>query len=259
MKKLAKVKAASYERYSELLLKKDELKKEAEEIQNDYSVVFGELKTLLFKERMECVKKRKIISYCQRQMVEDKQIIEAELNSFVDQAMQELNDTLQAMIDQNEKSKKLENIDKATIKKIKTIYFRIAKLIHPDMKPELKDDETIKDLWNRTLVAQKQNQLKEIEEVEFLVKKYLDSISGKKRHVEIPDVEEKIARLIEEIEEIKTTNPYLYKYLLANEDAVNEEKKSILSEIDEYKRYGEELDSLISEFEIIKDEAQAQE
>lgn len=247
--KLKKLKNASHERYAELLLKKDSLKAEAEEIQNNYSSVFGELKTLLFKERMECIRKKKIINYCQRMLLEDKEIIHEELTTFVDQAMKELNDTLQKMIDETEESKKLENIDKKTLKKIKTIYFRIAKKIHPDMNPALKDDENIKDLWNRTLVAQKQNQLKEIEEVEFLLNKYLGGKDSNKE-IEIPDIDEKIAKLNEEIEKIKTTDPYLYKYLLADENAVNEEKKNILAEIKEYKKYSKELDAIIKEFDI---------
>lgn len=248
--KLLKLRSASHKKYEELLLKKDELKAEAEEIQNEYSRVFGELKTLLFKERMECVRKKKVINYCQMMMIEEIPIEKEKMESFVDQAMKELNDTLQGMIDKNEESKRLENVDKDTLKKIKQIYFRIAKQIHPDMNPDLKDDATIKDLWNRTLVAQKQNQLKEIEEVEYLLKKYLANINNKKEDIEIPDIDEKIDKLNEEIEKIKTTEPYLYKYLLADEKAVEEEKQSILNELNEYKEYGEKLDNIIKEFDI---------
>lgn len=248
--KLLKLRSASHKKYEELLLKKDELKAEAEEIQNEYSRVFGELKTLLFKERMECVRKKKVINYCQMMMIEEIPIEKDKMESFVDQAMKDLNDTLQGMIDKNEESKRLENVDKETLKKIKQIYFRIAKQIHPDMNPDLKDDATIKDLWNRTLVAQKQNQLKEIEEVEYLLKKYLANINNKKEDIEIPDIDEKIDKLNEEIEKIKTTEPYLYKYLLADEKAVEEEKQSILNELNEYKEYGEKLDNIIKEFDI---------
>ena len=64
-------------------------------------------------------------------------------------------------------------------KEIKNIYYKIAKLIHPDTNPSLAKDENIKSLWNRTIIAYNCNDLKEIEELEVLVNQYLESINYK--------------------------------------------------------------------------------
>lgn len=246
-----KTKNSSFEQYEELLIKKDLLKEEAEQIQSEYSRTFGELKTILFKENMQCIKKKKTIHYCKNALALNKPIIRKELNAYVKKEMKQLNDILQKMTEENEKSKKHEKINKEALKEIKKIYFRIAKLIHPDMNPSLKYDDTIKDLWNRTLVAQKEKQLKEIQEVEFLVNKYLESINLNNNEIIIPDIDDKIKKLIEEIEEIENTEPYLYKTLLDDEKAIEIEKKHIQKEIDEYVEYGKQLDSIIERYTII--------
>ena len=118
------------------------------------------------------------------------------------------------------------------------------------MNPSLKDDETIKDLWNRTVIAYENNQYEELEELDVLVNSYLASINYQHEELEIPDVYEKIIKLNEEIEEIYRNNPYQYKFLLMDNEAVQEFKEEIQDEIDSYNKYIEELDKIIEDFQI---------
>ena len=53
-----------------------------------------------------------------------------------------------------------------------------------------------------------------------------------------------------EIEKIINTDPYQYKYLLSDFDAVEEKKNEIKNEKEDYVKYGEELDKVIAEFNI---------
>ena len=53
-----KVKNASYDRYEELIMRREELKKECLFWSNEYTRVFGELVVAVFKEKLLCAKKQ---------------------------------------------------------------------------------------------------------------------------------------------------------------------------------------------------------
>ena len=52
---------ARYEEYAELLVRRDQLFKEAESYMTSYTAEFGDLITANFELKIECIKKKKII------------------------------------------------------------------------------------------------------------------------------------------------------------------------------------------------------
>ena len=124
--------------------------------------------------------------------------------------------------------------------------------IHPDMNPDLKDDETVTDLWNRTVAAYDCNDLKELEELQVLVNRYLGSISYKHDDIVIPNIEEKIFELNEEIDHILNSDPYMFRYLLNDKEAVEDKKKDLKNEISDYEKYARELEEVIASFHMEK-------
>ena len=56
-----------------------------------------------------------------------------------------------------------------------------------------------------------------------------------------PDINEKIEQLKAEIRKITTTDPYMYKYFLDDEDAVEEKTGEYNKEIEEYYTYIDNL------------------
>ena len=94
------------------------------------------------------------------------------------------------------------------------------------------------------------NQLNELEQLQVLVNKYLESINYKHDDIAIPDIEEKIFELNEEIDRITSQDPYTFKYLLADQEAVNDKKDDLEKEIENYRKYAEELDKVIASFNI---------
>lgn len=66
----------------------------------------------------------------------------------------------------------------------------------------------------------------------------------------IPDINERIFELNEEIEKILNTDPYQYKYLLSDNELVDEMKKDLNDELTDYKKYEEELNEVITSFGI---------
>ena len=69
---------------------------------------------------------------------------------------------------------------------------------------------------------------------------------GTEWKVEVPDLEEKIAALEEEIAMITDTNPYQYKFLLDDPEAVSEKADAMQEEIRQYREYDAKLDEMLA-------------
>lgn len=251
MPQIIRIKNASYERYEELLLKKERLLKEAEGYRIAYESLFGVLNSEAYEAKIECIKKKKIVSYCQNMMEIGSEIIRKELDEFVDKSMKDYKDTLSYLFseDKNKEESPIKNTP-LTLKKIKSLYRQLARQIHPDMNESIKDDVIIQDLWNRTCIAYNCSNLEELEELEVLINRYLNALKHQDFDMEIPNVEEKIFNLNRKIEKILRTDPYQYKYILADENSVNRKKEELYKELNDYHRYSDELDKQIEEFNI---------
>ena len=250
MSEIVKIKDDAYDRYEELLIRKDVLKKEAVYYEIEYIREFGELIAKVFEEKISCIEKKKIIAYCQTIINKGGTVNAAEMEEYISEIMKDYNEQLREMLERNKNAKGGKPVSQYEFRQIKKIYYAIAKLIHPDMNPGLQKDETVMDLWNRTVVAYDCNQLNELEQLQVLVNKYLESINYKHDDIAIPDIEEKIFELNEEIDRITSQDPYTFKYLLADQEAVNDKKDDLEKEIKNYRKYAEELDKVIASFNI---------
>ena len=251
MKEIIKVKNASYERYEELLIQKDTLKKEAEEYRLRFNKEFGELCIRVLEEKMNCIEKRKTISYCKNMILIGGEIYKSQLDKYINETMTKYKEALDMLKENTKKAKSRKDVSDSELKEIKNKYYKIAKLIHPDMNSDLRNDSTILDLWNRTSVAYECLELKELTEIEIMVNSYLESINHTHEDIVIPDVQEKIFDLNEEIKEILNTNPYQYKYILASKKAMANKRKELKKELKDYIGYKKELQKQIKEFKII--------
>jgi len=251
MEDIIKFKSASYKRYEELLLKKDALIKESEGYKLSYDALFESVNNEVKAARIECVKKRKVISYCKSMLSLGSSIKKSKLDDFAVKAMQEYQDTLDFLA--KSEQEQLDNLkpekSPEDLKKVKTTYHQLAKLIHPDMNDDFKDDEIMRDLWNRTCIAYNCSDLKELEELEVLINRYLESINKKHFDIEIPDINEKIFILNREISKILHTNPYQYKYFLQDEESIEKKREELNKELNDYLTYEKELDKEISTFD----------
>lgn len=239
-----------YQRYEDLLIRKDVLKKEAVQYEISYIREFGELIARNFEAKIACIEKKKIIAYCQAIINKGGTVDINQMEDYISAVMKDYYLQLQQILDDNHNARSGSSVSEYEFRKIKKIYYAIAKLIHPDMNPSLKNDETITDLWNRTIIAYDCNQLKELEELQVLVNRYLASIDYKHNDIVIDNIEEKIMELNEEIDHIINTDPYTYKYLLADEEAVYDKKNDLEQETDDYRRYAQQLDEVIATFNL---------
>ncbi|RKM56741.1 hypothetical protein D6856_14690 [Butyrivibrio sp. XB500-5] len=241
------IKRDSYDMYEELLLKRDQLEREASSIRISYMKEFGDLITEDYNLKIECIKKKKTIAYCQQSInkgqVLDMQVIDASITEDMKIYYAELEQLSHDFeLAKNSKTSSASNAERA-----KKIYRRIAKRIHPDIYHQTMEHEELKDLWERTFSAYHMLDPDELADIEVLINKYLKGLGEDSFEIDIPDIDKRIEKLEAEISEIMRTEPYIYKEILDDENAVSEKKNEFKAEIEEYKRYLEELSGVLND------------
>ncbi len=242
---LIKIKNAGYDLYEQLLLERDALRKEAFGWKQEYTRVFGELMLQLFEQKIACIKKKKTIAFCQASINKGEPIDQTALQAYIETEMREYNKMLRQMITENEYANSGHVISSSVLQKIKKLYYKLTKLIHPDINPKTEQIPELKQLWQMVITAYRVNSLKELEEAEVLIYRALEKIGLEKTEIEIPNLEEKMDAVREEILTIKETTPYQYRYLLEDEEAVKERKDELKKEQQEYEAYEKELDQIM--------------
>ena len=242
---LIKIAIGDYPRYEELLLRKDKLEKEAFFWYEEYIRVFGKYLVDVFEAKVECVRVKKLIALAQAEVNRGLTPDMNEISSRVREQMLSYYNELESLIKEHEDSKKAQRISAHEAVAIKKLYREIAKLIHPDLNPEPAKDEALQDLWNRVVIAYKCNHLVELEELRVLVNKVLEDKGIDVSKAVIPNIQEKILELEEKINEIITTDPYNYKFLLEDNEETEQRIKDLEDEKNVYIKYREELDETL--------------
>lgn len=230
-----------YGKYEDLLLYRDSVKKEAEQYLMEYIRQFGDLINKIYEKKIECIRLKKAISFVQAAINKNGFADRNELNDYLSCVMEEYNKKLEMMINDYKAVKDSGTVPDYEVLKIKKIYRRIAKQIHPDICPVISQHPEFEELWNRVQIAYNHNNLKDIEELEVIINKALEDAGIESIDVLIPDIEEKIKEIESEIKKITSTDPYLYGELLMDDDAVRKKAEDLEEELAEYEEYRQEL------------------
>ena len=137
MSEIIRINNAPYNKYEELLLRKSALRKECFQLEQEYTRVFGEDILTLFRLQIECAKKKKTIEFCQKAVNRGEEPDEHDLQEFILQETLELREHFQKLSDDYEFAKNTGEITEAELTKIRRIYRTQAKLLHPDLHPEV--------------------------------------------------------------------------------------------------------------------------
>ena len=242
---LIKSRDSKYEEYESLLLSRDQLKKEAGQIWTVYLQLFGKLITENYEEKLECIKCKKIIAYYQNAINHGGAVDSAAMQKYLDQEMAGYYENLKRMIQDAEAANNAGESTPYEVQRSKTLYRRLAKLIHPDINPKTDRSDTLKELWQRILIAYHHNDTKALSELEVMVHKALNDLGSDKVAVDIPDIENKIDALKVEIDGIVHSEPYTLRSLVDDSEAAEKKKAEFQKELESYQRYHKELDAVI--------------
>ena len=124
---------------------------------------------------------------------------------------------------------------------IKRIYRRVAKRLHPDICPLTAENPELMELFQKVLMAYRANDLKAIREAETLINHFLQELGEEPFSGEIENLPEKINDLETEISNILSTEPYSFKLLLEDDEAMEKKHKELDEEIEYYRNYKAEL------------------
>lgn len=236
-----------YKRYETLLLKRDQLNKEAGSIEVSYVKEFGELLMRDFELKVECIKKRKMIAYCIGAVNHGYAIDVQDMNATIEREMALYNLELKRMAEQKSEADKSKISPSYKVEKAKRIYRRIAKLIHPDINPAAAANAEVRELWERVVIAYHCNDDIELDNLEILVRRALRENGEVAEGIRIDDIDERIARLEEEINSIITCEPYVWAKLLESPESIAHKKEELRASIAESIKYSEELSLILQD------------
>ena len=229
------LKGAEHGRYAELLVLRDDYRKEASGIMTLYVYEFGTLLTELFACRIRCMKMERGLSYCtgtlKRRGVLDQQL----LRSSMEEGMEGLNAQLARMRRDSLACRQLRTVPDARISRAKRLYRQIARMIRPEINPQTQSLEALQRLWQRTQDAYRINSVSDLESILSDTVNLLrrENIYG--REVTLTDLPRKIRTTEEEIDRIVTSAPYTYKELLGSRQKIIDRKAELVREIVMYK------------------------
>lgn len=243
---IIKISNGLYEEYENLLMERDEARKKAGQVWTVYLKLFGQLMTEVFEEKLECVKRKKAISYCQYALNHSGQLSSADLNAYLQRELAALQQHLEALREDAKRGRESQTSTAYEVERSRTLYRRVAKLLHPDAHPETDQSERLRQLWQRAVIAYGANNVKELAEIEVLARRALKELGLSGEAAEIPDLKDRIGELRREIEQIYATEPYIHIALVNDEAAVARKQQALRDELAEYQKYRAQLDEVLS-------------
>lgn len=234
-----------HERYENLILQRDRLEKEAEQYRMEYFREFGELITDAFQARIDCIALKKSIAFCQAKRNAGEEIDPISLQEYVDAGMLAYQAQLKELLSLAEAGRTLVPISVLEVEEIRKIYRHIAKRLHPDICPLTVEEPELMELFQKAISAYRRNDLKAIREAETLINRFLKEHGEMAEATEIEDLPEKIGNLESEIAQIIETEPYTYKTLLENPEAIEKKHGELKAEQEEYLNYKKELQAYL--------------
>lgn len=208
--------------YRSLIIKRDELKNNAEENEKKYYKMFRDLYKEYYGLMIECIFLKKRISYCQRCNNLQIMIYIEEIDSYIDVVKEDYMHELEEL--RTHKKIMKQHLSDEDMKQAKKIFKRIIKRIdkeHP--------------LWERALESYRYNNLNNLKDIEMLVDYDKQSI---RKNLDNTYLSAQIERLKKEIESFENNNPKITKEYL--------EKKIMI-----YKLYKYNLDKQYSCYEKV--------
>ena len=236
-----------FTRYEELLLKKEQLYKDGESYRIAYIRVFGELTANVFKAKIECIRLKKNIAFCQKALNRGRKITANEMEDAVELEMKVYNAELQNILSENKRAEQSTCSDKLDVTLAKKIYRRLAKKLHPDINKMTEKDPGLANIWYSVMIAYHMNDVERLEELEVLANKVMRDHGDQAIDIDYDDLEDRIKSLETKIGLLISDKPYIYGEFLEDEDKVKAKKAEMEKELKEYEDYALELEEVLAD------------
>ncbi|MGM9971330.1 MAG: hypothetical protein ACI35W_02840 [Anaeroplasmataceae bacterium] len=232
------------EKFTDVVIAYQNVLFESEQIEIKYNIEFGSLEIKKFKVSIEIVKLKKALNYIISLKNRGKTVDEEKLYSYLENEMKEYEMELDILLSKVEDAIKSSDVDDEDARKAKKLYYKIAKLIHPDLHPEFEFNDEIKRLWTLTQFYYNNSDFLELEKIyDAAVVMVNNSLI-----VKIPNISDKINEYKSRIEKIKTTKPYILEAYLKDSYTINSHKDELNEEIDSLKKYAFDLEKEVNSY-----------
>ena len=210
------------ELYRSLIIKRYELKKQAEENQKYNYQMYRDLYKEYYGLMVECIFLKKRIAYCQRCKNHHIRIYKEELEGYMDVVKEDYMHELEEL--RTHKKRVKQYLSDEDMKRAKKIFKRIIKRINQDHP-----------LWKRALESYRYNNLNDLKDIEMLVDYERQSI---RKNLDIVYLTTQIERIKKEIESYENREPLPIEEFLEKE-------------IFKYRLYKHDLDQQYFSFERV--------
>ena len=236
-----------FARYEDLLLKKEQYIKDAESYRIAYIKAFGELTADVFKAKIECIRLKKNIAFCQKALNMGKKINAKAMEEAAELEMKVYNAELRQILQENKEAEEAKYSDRFDVTLGKKIYHRLAKKLHPDINKMTEKDPRLAELWNEIMMAYHMNNVERLEELEVLVNKAMKDLGEEAVVIDYTDLEDRIEALELRINLILRDKPYTYGEFLDDEEKVKAKKEEMRKELKEYEDYALQLEEVLAD------------
>lgn len=237
------------DKYVRLIIKRDQLLKEAAFYEDEYLREFGEEMLNLYEEKVKCIEVRKKIHHCQARVNHHDAIERETMEKMVFLEMQGYYENLKNLQNDVKQAKDTKRVTAYTAMEAKRHYRNIAKMVHPDIQPLAKENAFMQEVWERAVKAYHACAADELAEIEVVTARHLKHLGIEVDEIPTIDhVEEKIERIRNQIDRIINTDPYQYRELLLHPELVEERHDELLEEMMHYQDHRMELEKMLELF-----------
>lgn len=225
---------------SDIILKRDELKYIiCKNIETDYWLIFGELEKNLYEVSTRVLRLKRKINLVQAYKNREENVDLEKIEKLLDEEFVKYQKKLEEYIQNIKLAREfnsLEALSEEDSKKLKMLYLKIIKLLHPDLKSDYSPID--KFLFQKALDAYRNADLKTIIAIDALLSSKDFSVSSKNSIESLEEEKEKLESLIENIESeiinIKNDMPYILKYIIDSPDTIEKRNEELLMAIADF-------------------------
>ena len=245
---MAYINSSEVEELTRLIVKRETVKKEAGIMRDEYTRKFGNLIYEIYKKKMNCIFLKKKIGQCVLRKNRGESILRSEIEMYFDTEMEQYSKDFNEWLDYYDACQSVRTSTEEEVLKAKAAFRRIAKKIHPDILGELGKDPNLLELWEKVKKAYHENDSEELSMLEVLILDFLKKHNVDVYLLEVPNPEIKISIIKLEIDEITSTEPYIYKDILSNPSLCEEKEINLRDELESFINYEKELEETLESY-----------